>query len=250
MHVPAPPGRSSVRGPATERDRGGAGRAPETAALVKMRVAREDDGVDPERGVAGELGHHLVGVADDRRPAARAGPADPVPEVGLDVAVVVGGRAELGLAAGPRGGGVERPGDRRRPDGRVKPRDEIGGGGPRLGLGPAHDGMHPVPEPRPTAAVVLAVVGHRASVEQPADDRHHLGGTAVADLAPERATPGRSLEMTLTANRPSNRWSRVANCRASCGGHCSPQRTVTSRRRRPSDGATAAAEAAVSIPRV
>ena len=79
----------------------------EEVALGDVWVAGEDERLDAERPVAEELGEHLVGIADDRGAAAAAGPADARPEVGLDVAVVGGGIAELGLAPDPDRGAVE-----------------------------------------------------------------------------------------------------------------------------------------------
>ena len=68
-------------------------------AFVAVGIARQDEGVDAQIPVGVQLGHHLVGVTHDGRPASRPGPADAGPQVVLHVAVVVGKIPQFALAA-------------------------------------------------------------------------------------------------------------------------------------------------------
>ena len=70
----------------------------EQVALRGVRVAGQDERLYAQLGVAAELGKHLVGVTDDSCARARASPADPGPQIRLDVSFVVGQVAELTLA--------------------------------------------------------------------------------------------------------------------------------------------------------
>jgi hypothetical protein len=97
--------------------------AGEEVALGGVWVAGEDERVHAEGRVRLELGEHLVRVADEGGARAGAGPADAGPQVGLGVALVVGGRAQFALPRVSRGGGVQRPGADALAGVRVEPGD-------------------------------------------------------------------------------------------------------------------------------
>ena len=60
----------------------------EQVRLRRVGVARQDERLDAHVLIAVQLGEDLIGVADDRGAAARAGAADAGPEIVLDIAVV------------------------------------------------------------------------------------------------------------------------------------------------------------------
>ena len=66
-------------------------------AFGDVGVARQDEGLDADLLVRLQLGHDLIGVADDRRAGAGTGPTDSGPEIGLGVAVVVSAVAKFVL---------------------------------------------------------------------------------------------------------------------------------------------------------
>ena len=70
--------------------------AREEIAFLEVRIAGEDEGADAHRDVALELGEDLIRIADDRARTAAPRPADPAPDVFLDV-VVLRLRAEFVL---------------------------------------------------------------------------------------------------------------------------------------------------------
>ena len=73
-----------------------------------MGIARENESFDPFGLIGAQLGEHLVGIADDRRTAARTGAADPGPQVLLDKAVAVRRSAQRLLALNPEVLCIER----------------------------------------------------------------------------------------------------------------------------------------------
>ena len=81
----------------------------EQIALGEVRVARQDERVDPRPPVGVDLGEHLRRVADDRRSGTAARPTDPGPQRLLDEAVAPGRIAQCGLALHPHRTCVERP---------------------------------------------------------------------------------------------------------------------------------------------
>ena len=85
-----------------------------------------------------DLRQHLVGIADDRRPGAGAGPAHPGPQVTLDVPLVVGLVAQRRLAGHAGRRRVERPLTDRRAGGVVELREQPARRGAGLVLGLAH----------------------------------------------------------------------------------------------------------------
>ena len=73
----------------------------EQVGFGRVRIARQDEGLDPLGLIGAQLGEHLIGRADDRRPAARARPADAGAQVLFHEAVTIG-RAALTLSLIPR----------------------------------------------------------------------------------------------------------------------------------------------------
>ena len=67
-------------------------------------------------------------------------------------------------------------------------------------------------------------------------------------VGPGSDSPGTSLEITLSINRPPEIWSMVASCRASWGTTISPMRTASRRLMCRVWVATAAAKATLSMP--
>jgi hypothetical protein len=102
---------------------------------------------------------YLVGVADDRRARARAGAADPGPQVGLDVAVVVGQVAQLGLAGVTCRTGVQRPSADALSGAGFEAAGEPARGGAGLVLGASDDHMRAVAKAQ-MAAVALGAGAH------------------------------------------------------------------------------------------
>ena len=80
--------------------------APHYLALGKVRVAGEDEGVDAHGPVGLEFGQYLVGVANDGRPCAAAGPTDARPQTIFHETVVAGEVTQLSLAGHPDRGSV------------------------------------------------------------------------------------------------------------------------------------------------
>ena len=105
----------------------------EQVGLGSVGVARQDERLDAHRLVGLQLGEHLVGIADDRGTAAGAGAADAGPQIVLDVTLVAGRLAQLGLAADALAGRVERLGADGVAGGGVELRQQPGGGVARLG---------------------------------------------------------------------------------------------------------------------
>lgn len=73
----------------------------ESITLVRVRISGEDERVDPKIGVGFELREHLVRISHDRGTTAATRPADSGPEMVFHETVIVGGVANLGLAANP-----------------------------------------------------------------------------------------------------------------------------------------------------
>ena len=113
--------------------------AGEQVALGGVRVAGQDERLDAGVGELVDLRQHLVGIADDRRTGARAGPADAGPQVTLDVPLVVGLVAERRLAGHAGRRRVERPLTDRRAGVVVELREQPARRGAGLVLGLAHD---------------------------------------------------------------------------------------------------------------
>ena len=107
--------------------------------LIKVRIAREDERADAHGVVGFKLGQHLVGRADDGRPAARARAPYPGPHMRLDIAVLVGVISVLGLMADPQRLGVQRPVADRLPLRLVELRDDVVGVFAGFGLRVADD---------------------------------------------------------------------------------------------------------------
>ena len=67
----------------------------EQVPFPRVRIARQDEGVDAQGHVSAQLREDLFGITDYRCAASRARPRDAGPEVVLDVAFVAGGFAEV-----------------------------------------------------------------------------------------------------------------------------------------------------------
>ncbi len=153
--------------------------AREQIGLGGVGIARQDERLDPHRAVAFELGEHLVGIADDRRPAARTRTPDARPQVGLGIAVVGRALAQRGLCGDAGRGRVERLGADFGALAGIELGEQPVGGGARLRLGVAHDDMRAVAIAQ-RAAVFGSARGH---VSDDRGDRLGLVGPHQEDVA-------------------------------------------------------------------
>uniref|UniRef100_A0A7S3XRX8 Uncharacterized protein n=1 Tax=Heterosigma akashiwo TaxID=2829 RepID=A0A7S3XRX8_HETAK len=139
----------------------------EAVGFIKVRVATQDEVLQPERGVCLDAVRHLLRVAHQRRAGAAAHQAHAGPEVGRNlqavahIGLVEAAAVQLGHAALADRVHALEAGLRRADGGFVQLGQQLARGAPGLVLGLAHDDMQPdaVAQRAPVCGGALAHVG-------------------------------------------------------------------------------------------